>query len=167
MEQNTYNNPFTPSFGEIPHCFAGRDNIIREMETALDKDSRSPELTLLISGARGTGKTALLAKICDQASQKGWIAVKTVASQGMLEDIYQHVIKAARHLISDSSKERKLSGLGIGQLVNLEWQHAEQGDQNWRIRMEKVLDELDSKDVGILIAVDEVDVAEQEMIQLG
>ena len=85
-------NPFTPSFGEVPFILAGRDRLLREVNTAFARPNRSPELTMLISGARGTGKTALLARIAEDAVRNGWIAVTSIASPGMLEDIYQHAV---------------------------------------------------------------------------
>ena len=56
-------NPFTPTFGQVPTNMAGRNNLIREMARAFDAQTRAPELTMLISGARGLGKTALLSTI--------------------------------------------------------------------------------------------------------
>lgn len=53
-------NPFTPSFGEIPVYLAGRREIIDACSRAFLSERRRPELTTLFSGARGTGKTALL-----------------------------------------------------------------------------------------------------------
>ena len=73
-------NPFTPSFGEIPARLAGRDQILYDVTRALESERRRPDLTTIFSGARGTGKTALLALI-------GWVAVSTTALPRMLEDI--------------------------------------------------------------------------------
>ena len=160
-------NPFTPSFGEVPLILAGRDKLLRESNAAFARSNRSPELTMLISGARGTGKTALLARIAEDAEQNGWIAVKTVASPGMLEDIYQHAARDASHLIEGKASERRLTGIGIAQLVSLEWQAGESEPKNWRIRMEALLDQIEQAGSGLLIAVDEVDPSVDEMIQLA
>jgi hypothetical protein len=35
-------NPFTPSFGEVPLVMAGRDQLIREFDRALQSTSRRP-----------------------------------------------------------------------------------------------------------------------------
>lgn len=160
-------NPFTPSFGEIPLHFAGRDRIIAEMEHAFAQNRRVPELTTLISGARGTGKTALMGRMCQAARKNGWIAVKTVAGAGMLEDILQHAIKDSAHIINDDSSQRRLKGIGIGQIVNLEWEFKNTGSENWRIRMEDLLDLLAEHDIGLCIAVDEINVREAELIYLA
>ena len=80
-------NPFTPSFGEVPAHLAGRQQIIRDLGRAFCSRRRRPELTSIFSGARGTGKTALMSSLATQAESLGWIAVKTTALPGMLEEI--------------------------------------------------------------------------------
>lgn len=80
-------NPFTPSFGEIPARLAGRDQILYDVTRALESERRRPDLTTIFSGASGTGKTALLALIAEEAERRGWVAVSTTALSGMLEDI--------------------------------------------------------------------------------
>lgn len=50
-------NPFTPSFGEVPAHLAGRQQIIRDLDRAFLSQRRRPELTSIFSGAHGTGKT--------------------------------------------------------------------------------------------------------------
>ena len=163
----THANPFTPSFGEVPLILAGRDRLLHDTDRAFSRTTRSPELTMLVSGARGTGKTALLAKMAESATQNGWIAVKTVASPGMLEDIYQHALRDASHIAGNMDAKKRLTGVGIAQLVNLEWQVEGNEPANWRIRMEGLLDQLEEAGCGLLIAVDEVDPSVDEMIQLA
>lgn len=80
-------NPFTPSFGEVPAHLAGRQQIIRDLDRAFLSQRRRPELTSIFSGARGTGKTALMSSLATKAESHGWIAVKTTALPGMLEEI--------------------------------------------------------------------------------
>ena len=78
--------PVTPSFGEVPAHLAGRQQIIRDLDRAFLSQRRRPELTSIFSGARGTGKTALMSSLATRAESHGWIAVKTTALPGMLED---------------------------------------------------------------------------------
>ena len=53
-------NPFTPTFGEVPAHMAGRSVVLNDLKRALSSSKRHPNLTTIITGARGTGKTALL-----------------------------------------------------------------------------------------------------------
>ena len=54
----------------------------------LKNDDSDPNLCSVFYGARGTGKTALLAYLSYRAQQEGWITANVTASEGMLEDIF-------------------------------------------------------------------------------
>jgi DNA replication protein DnaC len=62
-------NPFTPTFGSIPPLFAGRERMIEDVVTGLDNAPGDPNRSTIFIGARGTGKTALLAKIAEEAGK--------------------------------------------------------------------------------------------------
>lgn len=158
-------NPFTPTFGEVPAHMAGRTVVLNDLKRALRSTKRHPNLTTILTGARGTGKTALLSLVAEEAEQCGWIAVKTVALPGMLDDILISARRAAAHLLDDSEKAR-LSGLSIGQFIGAEWE-ASSRPTNWRNEMTELLDQLESEDVGLLILVDEVQPKLSEMIELA
>ena len=112
-------NPFTPSFGEVPAHLAGRQQIIRDLDRAFLSQRRRPELTSIFSGARGTGKTALMSSLATRAESHGWIAVKATALPGMLEEIEFGAKRAAGHLI-DPSHNFEVTGLGIAPLGSIE-----------------------------------------------
>lgn len=82
-------NPFTPTFGVVPAFMAGREDITSELLAALEEGVGNPNLTTIISGARGTGKTALLTYLSDAAQAQGWVSVNVSALPGMLEEIVQ------------------------------------------------------------------------------
>lgn len=84
---------------------------------------------------------------------------------GMLDDIEIRARKAAAHLIEGRGKVR-VSSVGIPQVVELSFD-GEGVRENWRSRMEHVLDALDECGVGLLITMDEIDVSLDEMIQLA
>lgn len=161
-----YENPFTPSFGEIPAHLAGRKQIIENLNRAFSSARRKPELTTIVSGARGTGKTTLLTLLAHKAEERGWISVSTTALPGMLDDIEIRVRKHAAHLL-DHESSHALAGLGIPQVIDVRFEKAEQPADNWRSRMEGLLDQLEAHGSGLLITVDEVDVELDEMVQLA
>ena len=99
-------NPFTPSFGKIPPIMAGRDELLKDMSRAFEHGSGDPNLSTIFSGARGTGKTALMFYLSRIAGSQGWIAVNVSAVPGMLEDIYERAKKAAAHLVSEEPHAR-------------------------------------------------------------
>lgn len=101
-------NPFTPTFGVVPAFMAGREDITSELLAALEEGVGNPNLTTIISGARGTGKTALLTYLSDAAQAQGWVSVNVSALPGMLEEIVQQAGAASAHLI-DTSASAKLA----------------------------------------------------------
>ena len=85
-----YRNPFTPTFGIVPPFMAGRDALLDFMSSAFENGLGDPNLCTLLIGPRGSGKTALLSCIGNEAREQGWAVVDAVAETGMLEDIVQH-----------------------------------------------------------------------------
>lgn len=160
------NNPFTPTFGIVPPYLAGRADLIGEIGDAFDNGLGDPNLCTVLVGARGCGKTALLSCICDEADRRGWVSVRVVAAPGMLEDIAQRTLENASGLVERAGK-RKLTGLSVAQLLGLEWTVAPDGPTNWRGRMSAILEELGNRGVGLLICVDEISLAVDEMVQLA
>lgn len=156
-------NPFTPEFGKVPAYFAGRERILSETLEVFEEGRDN--LCALFVGPRGCGKTALLTYLGNEASRLGWISVNVSAMPGMLEDIVQRTEEQAAHLI-EPSFERKLSGISVAGLGSLAWNDQEAVGANWRTRMNRLLDALNSQGVGLLITVDEVDVSLDEMTQL-
>lgn len=158
-------NPFTPSFGEIPAYLAGREQIICAVARAFGSSRRRPELTSLFTGARGSGKTALLAYLSGLAEQQGWISASATSLPGLLNDLEIQVGRKAAHLIEEPA-HTKLDHIGIPDVVSVSFANAET-KTNWRSRMEDMLVQLESVNVGLLITVDEVDPDLDEMVQLA
>ena len=158
-------NPFTPTFGVVPPHLAGRELLLADMRQAFEDGLGSPDLATLIVGARGSGKTALLATIARLAETSGWIAANTVSAEGMLEDIIQCAGKSAAHLVEHSGR-RHVSGLNVGQILGIEWETDPAQRLNWRNRMADLLDKLAEAETGLLITVDEVQTDVPELFQL-
>lgn len=146
--------------------FAGRSTLLRSLSNAYQRRQRDPFLTTLISGARGTGKTSLLTVAGERAKASGWVTADVSAIPGMLEDIIERTTDGASHLVVTESTT-KITGLGIGQLFNLELEYPDQATGNWRTRMNRLLDQLAETNTGLLITVDEVTTNLDEMITLA
>lgn len=159
-------NPFTPTFGVIPAHMAGREHIISELIRALEAGPGDPGLTTILTGARGTGKTALLSYLADEASSRGWVAVNVSALPGMLDEILQQTLRNSSHLI-ERKGAFKLSGIKVADLAEIQFQSADNDHPTWRIRMEEALGQLAEADAGLLITVDEVREDLDEMVQLA
>lgn len=163
---NSDNNPFTPSFGEVPLVMAGRDVLIREFDRSFSSPTRRPSLTTIISGARGTGKTALLTLVEEHAQQRGWISVDLVSLPGLLEDAYEQSLHRAKHLLSKIEGGAHLSSLGIGP-VSVGITREEVSEPSWRTRMGTLIDRLTQAGSGLLLTVDEITPNLDELIQLA
>lgn len=62
-------NPFKPTAGGEPPLLIGRNRVIRDFEKGLDNGVGAPGRIMLITGARGTGKTVMLTVLGDKARE--------------------------------------------------------------------------------------------------
>lgn len=159
-------NLFTPTFGKIPLCLAGRDAIIDQLMNAYQTNS-GPELSSILVGPRGMGKTALLSYISRNVLEYGWVTANVTCSKGMLKDIIIQLKEATSEYLESADKKR-LKGISIGQIFSVEWENEfEKKEQNWRSIMTSILAQLNALDIGVLITIDEVNTKESEMIQFS
>jgi len=157
-------NPFTPSFGSVPPLFAGRKQIKEDILRGLKGGVGDPNRVSLLVGPRGSGKTALLTKIAREALPLGWISADVTALPGMLDDIHERSLEAAVEYVQKEPPS-KLTGIGIGP-IKLERQFAQAPRGNWRTRMNELIGELNSLDIGLLITVDEANIDLDEIREL-
>ena len=155
-------NPFTPTFGSIPLQLAGRDSVIRDILGGLDNAPGDPNRATIFVGARGVGKTVLLAKIAEEASANGWISVNVNATPDMLEEVLIQIRDNAKEVLTPESLSNitsiSIAGVGLSRSVN-------QSNRKitWRSEMTSIVKELNEKNIGLLITVDEVDVKVDEL----
>lgn len=160
---NSTLNPFTPEFGKVPVYFAGRERILSDILGSFEEGATN--LCALFVGPRGCGKTALLTYLSNRASMLGWVVANVSSTPGMLEDILQRAQESASHLV-EALPEKRLSSVNIAGVGGLSWSTERESGENWRTRMNKLLDALNQQDIGLLITVDEVDVSLDEMSHL-
>lgn len=159
-------NPFTPNFGQVPIHMAGRTHIVDAMKEAFDNGLGDPNLCTLFKGARGTGKTALLRYLAAESEQRGWLAVSATAVPGMLEDLYEQAVRKAAPFV-DMRENPRIKAVTLGQLVGVEWDNPDQPMLNWRSRMTLLLDALAEQNIGLVITVDEINPALDELVLLA
>lgn len=164
-DQTVEDNPFTPSFGEVPLVMAGRGQLLAEFDRSFSSSMRRPSLTSLVSGARGTGKTALLTLVGTHAQERGWITVELVSLPGLLEDAYEQTRLRAEHVISSSDARTRLASLTVGP-IGVGVTHDDPPSLNWRSRMSLQLDGLAERGIGLLFNIDEIDPKLDELVKL-
>lgn len=114
-------SPFTPTFRSVPPFLAGREHILRDINRGFINGPGDPNLSNIFTGARGTGKTALLSLLSKTALEHGWIAANVSAMPGMLEDIIEHTKEAAGRYLSQP--HTRVSGVQVGQRGGLARQY--------------------------------------------
>lgn len=105
------NNPFTPVFGGKPDFFFGRQDLLKRFDRALEvrgSDYRS----LFITGARGSGKTALLEQLSLKARRKGWKTVDVGAEHALASVVRQ--LAGSDEVTESFSPAVEISVLGSG-----------------------------------------------------
>ncbi len=161
-------NPFTPEFGSVPLVMAGRQSIRRELFEAFSQGRGNPNLSSILIGPRGSGKTALLTYLAKEASDEGWVAVHAVAMPGMLEDIYEQTRLACANALGKRGVNAppQLTSVSLGP-VGVGWTAPPVPSENWRTRMSRLIEILEGVGLGLLITVDEVVASLDEMINLA
>lgn len=91
-----HENPFRPTFGVPPLFWVGRTAVLDTFRAALDSRPGTPGRSLIISGARGIGKTVLLNELEDIASSRGWITLRASGRSSMVEELVDTTIPRPR-----------------------------------------------------------------------
>ncbi|GHT50826.1 ATPase AAA [Bacteroidia bacterium] len=144
-------NPFNPSFGEMPHSFLGREDIIENIRVAFENNLNDPYRTVLFSGMRGIGKTIILEKIAEISLEFGFVSVNITAGNSMVNDLFDQLFERTQHILS---KKRKIKSFSIKQF-SIEFFNDDE-TLGFRTRLERVLSKLNDLDIGLLITIDEI-----------
>ena len=158
MAERSPTNPFSPSFGTTPPLLAGRDEVMARFAEAIEAGPTHPDYTLLVTGDRGTGKTALLNALEATVAERGWLTVTAAASSEPLsERIAAEALRCFEQL-PDGGRQFKLSSLSVLG-IGVELDHGDAVP----IRagsltgvLEQLGEALDDERTGLLLTVDEL-----------
>ena len=148
-------NPFRPTFGIAPLYWVGRADVLENFRTALEIGPGAFGRSMLISGNRGIGKTALLNELEDIAEQQGWVVLRTSGRNSFIQELVETTIpKTIADL--DPPKQRRLSSVGLSSVgsVGFDVSQAETYKPSLNTRLRDLLALL--TEAGVLITVDEV-----------
>ena len=154
-------NPFTPTLGSIPPMMAGRDRIINDILEGLDNGPGDPNRATIFIGARGSGKTVLLATIAEEASPRGWICVNVNAENGMLDEMLVQLRNNAEEFLDPESLSyiTSISAAGFGITREIKQDTLK---TTWRSEITKIIKKLNELGIGLLITVDEMEIGPDE-----
>lgn len=149
------NSPFNPGYGKQPLVFGGHEREIQDLTTVFKTFDFGENQSVLVSGLRGAGKTAMLTLLGDAAEEQGWLVISDDASAGLMERVMETSIPKIVNGLDQRSKSR-LTALGIWKF-NAEWEYT---DRQREVRpllrndLAAISDAIDNR--GILILIDEV-----------
>jgi type II secretory pathway predicted ATPase ExeA len=112
-------NPFNPSFGKRPIHFLGRQEITRAIISSVD-ETNSPWRTTLITGVRGSGKTAMLSDIKINLDTRNVVALYIVPNEAILDSILVQLYRQLPKTISGALPKFKGSSINPGVSVGFE-----------------------------------------------
>lgn len=150
-------NPFKPSAGHLPPVLIGRDMVFADFEEGLDNGSGAPGRLMRITGARGVGKTVMLAEFRRIAEKRGWQTISETASDGMAQRLVDK-LQPRKGNFSFSFKP-SISVMNVG--GSLGGAHYEKYRMPLTLRetMSLRLDELEKHGNGLLVTMDEAQAA--------
>lgn len=89
-------NPFVPGFGVPPSEMVGRSDLLRDLREGLASGPRDERYTSILLGTRGSGKTATLNAVEEDAQKAGWLVMSVDASTGGLPERIIQAVAWAR-----------------------------------------------------------------------
>lgn len=155
-------NPFNPQFGKRPSEFIGREIIINNFLQSMDNPN-DPHRASIITGIRGSGKTAILSDIRQSLDQKKFLVVNLTARDGMLRDTLDICVRDAKQWLGDKFDD--FSGFSVGALgfsfgVTLAGRHEEHG---FRYYLTDIVSALTKKGITTVFLIDEAQVKTSEL----
>jgi len=151
-------NPFSPTFGSTPPLLAGRDQVLGRFSEAMDTGPTHPDYTLLVTGNRGTGKTALLNVLEARAFERGWMFITAAAST---EPVSARMASEAQRCLARLRKGRgsarvsSVSMMGVGVSLDPSSQEVNQASGLLAV-LEELGELLAQRGGGLLLTVDEM-----------
>ena len=154
-------NPFSPTFGAAPPVIAGRDDILDNIDDALETGHTHPDYTTLFLGVRGSGKTVMLDAAQAVAQGKGWL---TLSEDAWPAELLGRLTRAAERLLGELDEDpgrrvRSVTAAGFG----VEWEPVARSTggsleaaEGLRIVLSALGDALRDRGTGLIITLDEL-----------
>lgn len=151
-------NPFKPTAGGEPPLLIGRERVVRDFDKGLDNGVGAPGRIMLITGARGTGKTVMLTVLGDKARAHKWDVIEETASDGLCERLVSELC----------SKDSLIDKLTFAPSITIAGASVSLGEaelspkrmpETLRKAMSARIDALEKRDAGLMISIDETQAA--------
>jgi hypothetical protein len=150
-------NPFNPQFGKRPDQFIGRELIVNDfLQSLLDRND--PHRTTIITGIRGSGKTAILSDVHASLSADKYLVIDVTAHDGMLLEILDEFTRGSKKNNWLSSSFAGVQGFSAGALgfsLGIT-RKGDNGQHGFRFMLSELLDNLKDKKIKTVFLIDEV-----------
>lgn len=163
-------NPFTPGFGLTPRVLAMQGAPVEDFAEALAGRRSVGERSVLISGARGVGKTVLLSQMHDVAELAGWHTITLhTSSTSMVDELRGAAVDLLREIDPDATTRRltraEAGAFGARAGGGLDVVDRYQGEA---VPLGRLLDRLahllTEQGGGLLVGLDEVQSADRDQL---
>ena len=150
-------NPFNPQFGKRPQQFIGRDLMVNDFLQSLT-DANNPNRTTILTGIRGSGKTAILSDVHESLDTDRCVIVDITAHDGMLLEILDEIIRKSKDKSWLGKAYGEIQGFSAGALgfsLGLTKKNVKE-EHSFRYLLSELLDALKSQDIITVFLIDEV-----------
>lgn len=106
------NSPFRPGYGMPPLVFGGHEREVAELREVFWSYDFGENRSIVLSGLRGAGKTAMLSRLKDEARTAGWLVIGDDASPGVHDRVLHSSLPQLINGL-DLGVRRHLAGLGV------------------------------------------------------
>lgn len=162
-------NPFKPTAGATPPLLVGRADVLDEISESIEDGPGAPSRLVRFTGARGVGKTVMLTETRKVANQLGWVSISETATPGLTARLTAAAQRARRRLDSTPSG-RRLSGVTLPAVAGfggggVTFEPSEREEADLRQAFGLLLDELEPRETGLFITIDEVHSAARDELR--
>jgi hypothetical protein len=124
----------------------------------------NPNRATIFIGQRGMGKTVLLLDLAEKAKGSGFVVVRTVAGERMLDEIVEGIqLDGQRHIGGRKNPLKGVSAGAFGFSVGLTFTEDVQKNYGFRTKLSLLCEALAKRKKGVLFLIDEIRASTPEM----
>ncbi|WPF66879.1 MULTISPECIES: ATP-binding protein [unclassified Corynebacterium] len=164
-------NPFRPSFGTSPQELIGRGFELHSFLTGLYEGVGSMNRAVLVSGARGVGKTVLLNEFEEVARGMGWVVVRAYADDSLVNRLVRTTIPQALAALdygeAAGGVRRMVTGFslaGIGSISSEVARNRPSPEPSLIGELRALAAAARQHEAGVLVTLDEIQAAHPEQL---
>ena len=158
---------FVPAFGNRPDQMVGREEVLLRLRQSLESYPGSAERATLLVGQRGMGKTALLLEAEGIASTMGYVSARVTCGDGMLDNIIDKLQKNGAQYVKQRPIIKGFTAGALGFTAGLTFTEDAQRSFGFAVKLAMLCERLEKEGKKVLILVDEVTPAVNQMRELA